>query len=141
MILNKWVKWGNANPKRLFIIDGLGAIVSAFFLGIVLVKLDKFFGIPTSALYFLAALPCLFAIYDFFSYIKSGNNIGLFLKGIAITNLLYCCLSIGLAIYHIDVITYLAWLYIIIEVMIVSTIAFIELRVATSQINQSLDNK
>ena len=120
----------NKHLKNLFLLDGFGALLSAFLIGIVLVKLESYFGIPKSTLYFLAALPCLFAIYDFYCYFKVERDLGKFLKGIAIVNLLYCCLSIGLAFYHYQEITYLGWAYVLVEVFIVIGIAVIELRAA-----------
>lgn len=133
MIIERIIKWGNTNPKKLFRIDGLGAIISTIVLGIVLVKLEYLFGIPKPTLYFLASLPCLFAIYDFYCYYKIDNNLGKFLKLIAITNFMYCCLSIGLALYHRKDISNLGWIYILIEIAIVSGLALIELKVAKRQ--------
>ncbi|APG64146.1 hypothetical protein LPB136_01650 [Tenacibaculum todarodis] len=114
--------------KKFFLIDGFGAILSALLLGLVLTKLETYFGIPKPTLYLLATLPCLFAIYDFYCYFKISRDLGKFLKAIAIINLLYCCLSIAFTIYHHNLITTLGWLYIIVESIIVTTIAFIELR-------------
>jgi len=139
MIIEWILKWGNSNPKRLFKIDGFGAILSAFLLAIVLVKLEGVFGIPKSALYFLAFLPCLFAVYDFYCYFKINKNLGSFLKAIAITNLIYCFLSICLAIYHSEEITILGWAYILIEIAIVSGLSFIELKVAKRQTELTKD--
>lgn len=120
-----------ASPlKKYFLIDGLGALVSAFLLGVVLVQFEWFFGIPKSALYLLAFLPCLFAVYDFYCYFRVNRTLATFLKGIGILNLLYCCLSIGLAIQHQELITKYGWFYIIIEVLIVAFIGIIELRAA-----------
>jgi len=116
--------------KKLFLLDGFGAILSAILLGIVLVKLEEYFGIPKTTLYILAALPCFFAIYDFYCYFKIEKNLDKFLKGIAIVNLLYCCLSLGFAFHHYQEITYLGWAYIIVEIIIVVAIAIIELRAA-----------
>lgn len=113
-------------------IDGIGAILSAFLLGIVLVELRRIFGIPKSTLYFLAVLPCLFAIYDFYCYRKIDENLGIFLEGIAIMNLIYCGLSIGLAFWHYQEITQFGWIYIILEVMIIITLVILELRIAKS---------
>ena len=117
----------NTYLKKLFLLDGFGAILSAFLLGVVLVKLESYFGIPKSSLYFLATLPCFFAIYDFYCYFKIEKNLDRFLKRIAIVNLLYCCLSIILAFYHYQEITSLGWIYIIGEIIIVVIIAQIEL--------------
>ena len=116
------------NPKKLFLIDGFGAILSAFLLGVVLVKFEEIFGIPTSVLYFLATIPIFFVIYDVFCYQKH-LKIGLLLKGIAVLNMLYCCISIGLISYHFSSITILGWTYIIVEIILVSFLAMIEFRV------------
>ncbi len=116
--------------KKLFLLDGFGAILSALLLGIVLVKLEKYFGIPKTTLYVLATLPCFFAIYDFFCYFKIEKNLEKFLKPIAIVNILYCFLSIGLTSFHYKAVTYLGWIYIIGEVIIVLGIAIIELKAA-----------
>ena len=116
------------NPKKLFLIDGFGAILSAFLLGVVLVKFEEIFGIPTSVLYFLATIPIFFVIYDVFCYQKH-LKIGILLKGIAVLNILYCCVSIGLISYHFSSITILGWTYVIVEIILVSFLAMIEFRV------------
>ena len=124
-------------PKRLFLIDGLGALVSAFLLGIVLVRFERLFGIPSGTLYFLAIWPGLFAMYDFYCYNAGKYKLGHLLQGISIMNFLYCGLSIGLALYHIKTIRGLGWLYILIEVLMVITLAMIELRVGRNLIRKT----
>ncbi|WP_020535928.1 hypothetical protein [Lewinella cohaerens] len=131
-MIDQLINWGNSDPRKLFLVDGLGAMLSAFLLGVVLVEFEEYFGIPRPTLYTLALLPCLFASYDFFCYQKKNRNIAPLLKGIALLNISYCLLSIGLAIYHYERITYLAWGYILIEVLIVMTLAMIELKVSDS---------
>ncbi|MFK7972523.1 MAG: hypothetical protein AB8F95_19285 [Bacteroidia bacterium] len=116
------------NPKKLFIIDGLGALLSAFLLGIVLVKLESIFGIPRSALYVLAVIPCFFAAYDLLCYFLVKKQIRRYLHIIAIANILYCILSLGMAWHHSESLTLLGWGYIIIEIVIVLAIANIEIR-------------
>jgi len=122
------------NPlKKLFLIDGLGALISAFLLGVVLVHFQALVGIPRSTLYFLAFLPCLFAVYDFIVYVKVRTGLAAFLKIIAVVNILYCVLSIGLAIWHRDQITALGWAYVIGEVILVAALAVYEWRVAATR--------
>ena len=123
--------------RKLFLLDGAGAILSAVLLGIVLVQLEAYFGIPIATLYFLAALPCFFAIYDFYCYFKVEKNLAKCLRGIAIVNLLYCCLSILLAFYHYQEILYLGWIYIIVEIIIVVVLSIIELRVANASVHKT----
>ncbi len=130
MSLPKTIHQFSTNPKQLLLLDGIGALVSAFFLGVVLVQLESLFGIPRQTLYFLAFLPCLFAVYDFFCFWRIEQNIGFFIKVIAVINVLYCCLSLGFAFYHADRITVLGWGYILIEILIVLALVAVEWRVA-----------
>jgi len=117
------------------LIDGLGALLSAFLLGVVLVRFQSLVGIPIKTLYFLAILPCFFAVYDLFCYFFAKSRSGGFLKGIAIINVLYCLLSLGLAFSHQEVMTGLGWLYIIVEIIIVLFIASIEWKASTDEVS------
>ncbi|WP_299121459.1 hypothetical protein [uncultured Tenacibaculum sp.] len=116
------------NPKKLFLIDGFGAILSTFMLGVILVQFEALFGIPSSALYILAIIPLFFILYDIYSFKQKYSKTGVLLKGIAILNLLYCCISFGFAVYHFHLITYIGWLYILIEITIILLLAFIEFK-------------
>lgn len=129
-MIKRLLKSFTLNPKKLFLIDGLGAVLSAFLLGVVLVKFESIIGIPPSSLYFLAVFPLLFAMYDFYCYQKKHNNLKSFLKGIAVVNLLYCCFSIGAAFYHLKTITNLGWAYILFEILIIIILSNFELTVA-----------
>lgn len=119
-------------PKKLFLIDGLGALVSAFMLGIVLVRLESYIGIPKSSLYILAAIPIFFAAYDLYSYKKEKAHQGRLLRGIAILNLCYCFISIGFAMYHYLTITTLGKIYVVVELLIIIAIVYVELKVANT---------
>lgn len=124
------------NPKKLLLIDGCGAIISALLLGVVLVRFEKYVGIPPATLYLLAVFPIMFAIYDLFSYLQSHNKQPLLLKGIAFLNYIYCCLSIGVAFYHYETLTTLGWIYILIETLIIMILATWELNIATRNLGQ-----
>jgi len=118
------------NPKKLLLIDGCGAILSVFLLGVVLVRFEKYVGIPSATLYLLAVFPAMFAIYDLFSYFQLHYKQSLLLKGIAFFNLIYCYLSIGVAFYHYETLTTLGWIYILIETLIIMILATWELNIA-----------
>lgn len=117
-------------PQRLFLIDGLGASLSAFLLGIVLVRYEDFFGIPVPTLFLLAALPILFAIYDFLCYALRPARPAQFLRLIALVNLAYCALSLALAFSHLECLTVWGWAYILGEIGIVAVLAIAEWTVA-----------
>lgn len=123
--LNKqFIEWGSKNPEKLFLMDGIGAILSACLLSMVLVKFNHIFGIPLGTLYFLAIFPYVFAIFDLYAFNKSHHkSFLLLLKWIAVMNVSYSCLSLGLAFYHYQELTFLGWLYIIGESMIILLLA------------------
>lgn len=123
-------KINTINPKQLFLIDGLGALLSAFMLGIVLVQFENT-GMPKNILYVLAFIPCVFAVYSFFNFLKKPQNWQHYLRIIAISNLLYCCLIIGLMIYLYEKLTILGFLYFIGEIIVVVTLSMIELKAAS----------
>ena len=129
MLQNAIVK-SAADPKNLFIVDGLGALLSSFLLGVALVKFQEYFGIPVPTLYFLAVLPLFFVLYDFYSYIKPATHSGRLLRILSYVNVSYCVLSLGLAFYHFKVVTLLGWVYILVEIAIVLFIAIIEFKVS-----------
>jgi hypothetical protein len=133
MLINRIILWGKQNPKAFFRIDGIGAIISAVLLGLVLVEFEVLLGIPKNTLYFLALLPCLFALYDFYCYVRIDKKTKLFLKGIALMNVLYCFLSIGLAFYHRNSVTHWGWVYIIVESIIVVSLAIVEFKIAKNE--------
>lgn len=119
-----------SNPKKMFLIDGLGALLSAFLLGVVLVRFENYFGVPSKELYILSFLACIFAVYDLVCYLRIEENWRPFLKAIAIINLLYCCLTAGLLMYHYQHITSLGITYFLLEMLIVVGVAVIELKMA-----------
>lgn len=116
------------HPKKLFILDGLGALLSAFLLGIVLVKLEPYFGMPSKELYFLASIAVIFMIYDYICYWKVQENWRPFLKAIAIANLIYCCISIVIVCYSYNQLTHLGLVYFLLEIIIILIIVTIELK-------------
>ena len=121
------------NSKKLFLIDGLGAMFSATLYTLVLANFYSFFGIPIKELYFLGFLAVIYATYSFTCYIKDLNHWQSFMKAIAIANLFHCCLTIGLLIYYYQQITMWGMLYFIGEFMIVIPLAILELKTSSAE--------
>ena len=124
-------------PKKLFLIDSTGAFLSAFLLGVVLVSLERTFGMPRNVLYFLSVSACIFGIYSLMCYVLLKEHWKPYLQMIAFANLLYCCLTIGLVIYWSKELTNLGLLYFLSEIGVVITLAIVELKTASKQ----MDNK
>lgn len=120
-----------SNPRKVFLIDSIGAIVSAVSLGVILVQFKIYFGMPIDVLYILALIPCFFAIYSFFCYWKFPESWRLFMIAIAISNLLYCFLSMILVYQFHGQLTTLGFVYFLLEFVIVIGVVSIELKTAT----------
>lgn len=126
------------NPKKLFLIDGIGALVSSFFLGVVLVCLEHKIGMPIAILYTLAILPIFFVIYSFSCYFFLKHCWKPFLKGIAILNLLYCFLTIGILFFFDHNLTFLGWSYFIVELIILGILITIEFKMLSKNLAPKL---
>ncbi len=124
--------FNNLEPKSWFLLDGLGALLSVFLLGVVLVKLESIVGMPKHTLYFLAGIPCVFALYDLVCYKLADKNWRTLLRIIAIGNLVYCFISIGLLIRHFHLLTNLGLIYFILEILVLIILVYLELKYASS---------
>lgn len=114
--------------KNLFLIDGIGAFITAIMTGYVLTSFEALFGMPIPILYVLSAIAGVYCIFSCTCFLKIKDNWQPFLKGIAIANIAYCCLTVGLLFYLHSRLTMLGMLYFIIEVLIVVGLATIEIK-------------
>lgn len=118
------------SPKKLFLLDGLGALFSAVMLGVVLTQFEGVFGMPQHVLYLLSFIACILCTYSLFCYGINVENHRFYLTIIGIANLLYCGLSLGFILYFYPKLTVLGLVYFILEKIIVIVLAFIELKTA-----------
>jgi hypothetical protein len=113
-------------PKHIFLLDSLGALLSAFLLGVALPSFQPIFGMPHKVLYGLAALACLFAIYSSWNYIWFRENWRPYLRAVAIMNLLYCGLTAALVVYFRQELTKWGLLYFLLEMLVIIVLVVIE---------------
>ncbi len=117
-----------SNPKQLFLFDSLGAVLTAFMLGVVLARFEPVFGMPPPVLYVLALMACGFAVYSFCCYLFIGKNWRPFLIAIAIVNLMYCCMTLGLIFYLWEKLTVLGIVYFLGEIAVIVVLVIVELK-------------
>jgi len=122
------------NPKSLFLIDGLGALLTAFLTGVLLRMFEEAFGMPQKHLIILSILAGIFAIYSMSCYFFVGKKWRIFLRIIAIANLLYCFLTAGLVMYLYQQLTILGVIYFVAEILIVIALVYVELSVSFKNI-------
>jgi hypothetical protein len=116
-------------PKKLFLIDGAGALLTVFFLLAILLPFKDSFGMPVSVLYFLSLGACMYTIYSFSSYFFIRTNWRPYLKVISIANIVYCCLTIAVVFYFYQSLTIAGLLYFLLEIIVLCILIFIELMV------------
>jgi hypothetical protein len=121
----------NAAPKKLFLTDSLGALLTALLLTGLVATFNRYFGMPQNVLYVLASVACGFAVYSACCYFFVPNNCKPYLRFIGICNLLYCCATMTLVIHFYQNLTALGVLYFAVEASIVLTLSMIELMVVS----------
>lgn len=122
------------NPKNLFLIDGLGALLTTFLIGIVLRMFEYAFGMPSKFLTILSILACTFAVYSMRCYFLIGKNWRTYLKIIAVANLMYCLLTAVLVMLLYQQITILGIIYFIGEILIILGLVYVELSVSSKNV-------
>lgn len=113
-------------PRTLLLWDGLGALVSAFLLGFVLVKWESFFGMPPPVLFYLAGLALIFAIYSLTAYFLNPQPLKKYLKIIALINLLYCLLTLIILFINFSKLSTWGLLYFFLEILIILGLVYLE---------------
>jgi hypothetical protein len=122
-----------ADPRRVFVLDGVGALVSAVILGLVLPPFDEALGTTRSALHALAALPVAFALYDLVCWAARVRWWRAAVRGIATANLLYPVFS-AVTLWNDQVpLTGLGIAYFTAESATLWAIAALEYRVAAAE--------
>jgi cation transport ATPase len=119
-----------ATINKLFLIDGIGAIITALLLSQVLARYESVFGMPASLLYILAGVAACFAVYSLTCYWRIKEGGAPFLTGIAVANTLYCIATLGIVAYRFDTLTWLGVAYFIGEVLVVMALVSVELGAA-----------
>ena len=120
--------WSLNRPKQLFLIDALGALVSALCLGFLLVRFESRFGMPKNVLYMLASIAIGFSINSVASWAFVKQSWRRSLRIIAIANLHYCCLTAILVLYYWQQLTAMGLTYFMIEVILVVLLSYSEFR-------------
>jgi hypothetical protein len=116
-------------PKRLFLIDSLGAFLTALLLFAILRTFSEYFGMPKSTPSILSIIALIFCVYSLYCFFLVNKNWHPFLRGIIIANLLYSCLTLGLIIYNYPRLTILGVTYFLLEIVVIYGLIFFEINV------------
>ena len=119
------------NPYFIFLVDGIGASLTAIALLLVLPNLPEAFTMPANILYFLGTIAVVFAVYSFSNFFDKLSKAKLLIRIIAIANLAYCLFTGFIITQLFSRISALDVVYFTGEIFIVAVLAWFELRVAS----------
>lgn len=116
------------DKKTIFLFDGIGALMSLLFTGIVLPFFSTRLGLSKEALHFLAVFPLLFSIYSLSCYFFVRATQKWMLTLIIGANSLYCLIS-GTFILFYSQLSGLGALLLFLEILILLLIVVLEIRI------------
>lgn len=117
-----------AKPRNIFLLDGFGALLTAFLLFFVLRTFNSFFGFSKITLEYLSLLALVFSVYSFSCFLLITNNWKAYLKIICIANILYCLLTFGIILYYYQDISVFAIAYFLGEIIVIAGIVILEIK-------------
>lgn len=115
------------NPKRLFLIDSIGALITAFFLFVIM----RNFGMPNPVLTHLSIAAVGLSVYSLACFFILRGNWSPFLMALGIANLLYCSWTTILIILHFDLLTGFNFIYFFGEIVLISGLVYLEFKAAS----------
>jgi hypothetical protein len=118
--------------KKIFLIDSLGALISAIIL-LVISQFERQFGISRNLSLILVPLPIIFSVFSFVSYKLDNEKWKSLLKIIAIANLSYCCLTLYLTLINFATLKNLGITYFVVEIFIIFLLPMFELKIANKR--------
>lgn len=130
IVLEKWTNRFVKNPKTLFLMDSIGAFLTALILFLLLRNLSEYFGMPKAAVTLLSAIAACFCFYSAACFLLLKEKWPLYIRIISFANLLYCVLTFALLFIYYHQLTVLGLFYFLAEIVIISLLVYIELRAA-----------
>jgi hypothetical protein len=116
-------------PRLLFLIDGLGALLTAFFLFVVLGNFNDYVGMPIWILNALSFIAVWFCVYSVACFFLLKQYLVPFIIGIGTANLLYSILTLGILIIHFPILSIAGIAYFLVEIALICGLVYVELNV------------
>ncbi len=130
MTIKNTIDYFARNPRKLFLIDGLGAALTAFSLFFVLRPHQDYFGMPINILAYLSIIGLIYCAYSMSCYFLLKNYWSSSLRIIGISNLLYSISTMLLLYSYYNDLTLIGLTYFLAEILIIVLLVYVELRVA-----------
>lgn len=118
--------------RQLFLIDALGAVLTAVMLGVLLPALEPHFGMPRRVLVPLSAVALGFAVYSATCHRRAAR--ARWMLVIATANALYCLGTLSLVLHFRASLTWLGVAYFLGEAVVILSLVVVEMRVALREL-------
>jgi hypothetical protein len=116
-------------PGLVLLIDGIGAILSAFFLGVVTTTLEPYVGMPRRVLFVLALVALAYGAYSIGGYCLRRSEWRSWLRAISGLNLAYCGATAALVVAFWARLTFIGVTYFLLEILLIGFLVVVERRV------------
>lgn len=116
------------NPRRIFLIDGLGASMTALVFWGLLIPFHQVLGMPEPVLEFLFLIAVIFAVYSLSCFFFLKNNHRFFLRIIAFGNSLYCLLTLFFVVAWFRELNLIALIYFLLEMAVIAGLVYLEIK-------------
>lgn len=117
-------------PRTLFLIDSLGALLTALFLFVILRHFSPYIGMPKTVLGLLCMTAACFFLYSAACFLLVKEKWAFFIRLISFANALYCLVNLILIGLHYKGITNLGLAYFAGETAIICALVYIEFHVS-----------
>lgn len=118
-----------SNPKRIFLLDSFGALLSAFFLFMIASRYEEQIGLHRSMAYTLSALACIYSIFSLSCFFSANSNWRSLLKTLIIANISHGLLMIWIMAYFYQNLTTIGIIYFLLELGVMISLILTELRI------------
>lgn len=129
--MQKLIRYFSSNPKKLFLADAAGALLTALVLMMVLRNWNSAIGLSKSILTWLAMIALALSIYSTSCFLFLRHNWKPFIRVICYGNLLYCVFTAAALLYNSHTVTVLGVLYFSLEIAVIGTLIYVEHKLAS----------
>jgi hypothetical protein len=116
------------NDRTIFLLDGIGALVSLTVTGLILPHFSEILGLSKNLIYILAVFPAIYTLYSFGCYVLTKTTKPWMLLTIITGNLIYCLVSASL-ILLMETLTLPGKTLLFGEILIILAVIALELRI------------
>lgn len=131
-IVRNYINQLAGNPRKIFLIDSLGAILTVFFLFVVLRNFYEYFGMPQTVLTYLSIIVAFLCSFSAICFLFLKAYWTPFIIATSIANSLYCILTMALLFIYYPLLSPIGISYFLIEIAIICGLIYLELQVATT---------